>query len=486
MATAPTDWRAWPVEQKEALHARLTERLRRKPWRLVARPSQMPPAGDWFIWLILAGRGWGKTRVGAEWVADKARRHPGVRIAIVGQTYQDARDTMVEGESGLLSVLADEELRAGTRDTAWNRSIGELFLANGSRFKVFSSEKPNRLRGPQHHFAWGDEPATWLDAHKGPEVDTTWSNLEIGCRLDPDGEGAEPQILLTGTPKPTRLLTRRERRPFGLLHREGVIVTRGHTTENIDNLSRGYRARVIDPLKGTRLARQELAGEILEDVEGALWKREWIDALRVPYAPAVEYRAATVSLDPADGTEAGDELATCVAAIGLDNDFYVIESRGCRDKTQVQWITEALHLCREYNAKLVWERNHGGAALRELIEMVMGQTGIRVPTREVWASTGKTTRAEPVAALYEGGAVRTQGRVRHIGEHLELEEQMTTYTGAKARPGAQAEKSPDRMDALVWCLYDLMGYGTPPGYGGEIDEDVARYHEGTSEVERWQ
>ncbi len=163
----------------------------------------------------------------------------------------------------------------------------------------------------------------------------------------------------------------------------------------------------------------------------------------------------------------------------MDNDFWIIESRGTREKTQVQWITEALELCRTYSATLVYERNHGGQALKELIEIVMGQTGIRAPLRGVWASDGKVTRAKPVAALYEGGAVRTKGRVRHIGEHLELEEQMTTFTGA------QGEKSPDRLDALVWAMFHLMGYGTPPGFGEE-DTGVQRYDAGGSGVARWE
>ena len=191
----------------------------------------------------------GKTRTGAEWVVAKARTYPGARIALVGQTFQDGRDTMVEGESGILEALEDHELRGGSRERAWNRSIGELFLANGSRFRVFSSEKPNRLRGPQHHFAWGDEPATWYDAPRGPTEDTTWSNLEIGCRL-PIGD-AEPQILLTATPKPVRLLTQRDTEPLGVLHRETTAITRGHTDENLDNLASSYRERVVDPLRGT-------------------------------------------------------------------------------------------------------------------------------------------------------------------------------------------------------------------------------------------
>ncbi len=262
----------------------------------------------------------------------------------------------------------------------------------------------------------------------------------------------------------------------------GTAFTRATMFDNPHN-PQAFVDRMRGRYEGTRLGRQELLGLMLDDVEGALWRLDWIDAHRVREPPSVEYRATVVALDPADGNETGDELATCVAGLGLDNDFYVIESLGCRDKTQVEWITEALHLCRKYNAKLVWERNHGGAALRELILLVMGQTGIRAPMREVWASTGKRTRAEPVAALYEGGAVRTNGRVRHIGEHLELEEQMTTFIGQPTK--GKPEKSPDRMDALVWAITELMGFGTPPGFGEE-DTGVQRYDAGGSGVARWE
>ncbi len=177
---------------------------------------------------------------------------------------------MVEGESGLLSIFDDSELRGGSQDTAWNRSMRELFLADGSRFKVFSSEKPRTLRGPQHHFAWVDEPATFYDAHKGSAEDTTWSNLVFGCRLT--SAGSTPQIVATGTPKPVKLLTQRptDDSPPGLLYRVSTAITRGHSDDNLANLAESYRREVIDPLRDTRLGRQELAAEVLEDVEGAV------------------------------------------------------------------------------------------------------------------------------------------------------------------------------------------------------------------------
>lgn len=446
-AATAADWRTWPAEQKHTLLVRLRDRLQWR-WTDQARPNQLPPPGDWGVWLILAGRGWGKTRTGAEFVAAKARRYPGARIALVGQTFADGRDTMVEGESGLLSVLSDHELRGGDRDSAWNRGYGELYMANGSRFKVFSSEKPNRLRGPQHHFAWGDEPATWEDAAKGPVEDTTWANLEIGCRLAI--EDSTPQIVLTGTPKPVRLLTRSDKRPVGLLHREGVALTRGHTEENIANLDRGYHERVIEPLRGTRAARQELAAEILEDVEGALWRRSDIEAHRAGEVPYGGWQQMpVVGLDPSDGNQDGAEHGLAVVALGSDHKLYLVESAGMRC-TPYAFACEAVDVARRHGGRIVVERNHGGQWLIEVLERALRDKGAHVPYRSVHASQGKRTRAEPVAALAE------QGRFRHLGEHPEVEAQMTTFTGAAG------ETSPDRLDAVVWAASEFTGHSFRP------------------------
>lgn len=466
--TAPApDWREWPPAQKQALLDRLRE-MSRRPWTERARASQLPPPGDWFGWLILAGRGWGKTRTGAEWAAEKARIYPGARLALVAQTFTDGRDTMVEGESGLASsvVLADHEIKQ------WNRSLGELILQNRSRFKIFSSEKPRQLRGPQHHFGWADEPFTWYDAKRGPTEDTTWSNFVFGLRLSLNG--SSPQWMATGTPKPVPLLTQRDREPPGLLLQEGVELTRGHTDENLDNLAPAYRKRVVEPMRHTRLGRQELAAEVLGDVEGALWKREWIDAHRATTEP-IGWQATTVALDPSDGGQAGAEQGLCVAGLGLDNDFYVLASEGHRG-TVTKWLIRALELAKQHGAIIVIEKNHGGQALVELLEQVMVNTDIRAPYRMVWASQGKRTRAEPVAMLYEAGKHRDRGRVRHLGEHSVLEEQMTTWV-----PG---EPSPDRMDALVWAITHLMGFGRPNAAG--VDPEVHRYTDQAVEgVHRW-
>lgn len=427
-------------------------------WRLIARPSQLAPIGAWFIWLILAGRGWGKTRTGAEWAAEKARRYPGCRIALCSQTFGDGRDTMVEGESGLLSVFEDEELRGGSRETAWNRSIGELYLANGSRFKVFSSEKPARLRGPQHHFAWADEPATFLDANKGPSKDTTWSNLEFGCRLTIDG--SQPQIVATGTPQPVLLLTQTEEEPLGLIHRGSTVITKGHTDENLGNLAEVYRQEVVEPFRGTRLGRQELAAEILEDRPGALWKRDWIDRARVRRSPRKGYRRKVLALDPADGNEKSDEQAWCLAGLGVDHQLYVADSEGMRT-TPLKWLMAAVLLADEEDAVIVIEMNHGGEFLIGLLEQAMKELDVRVPYAKVYASKGKTTRAEPVSTLYEQGyndehPELSSQVIHHINYLPKLEDQMCNWTG---EPG---QKSPDRLDALVWAITHLKRYSRKP------------------------
>lgn len=451
--TLPADWRSWPLEAKVALRDALRERTRTK-WADQARSDQLPPVGDWFVWLILAGRGWGKTRTGAEWVAEMARRYPGCRIALVAQRFADGRDTMVEGESGLLSTLGDHELRGGTREAAWNRSLGELFMANGSRFKIYSSERPAQLRGPQHHFAWGDEPATWLDAGKGPTEDTTFSNLIFGCRLSLDD--SEPRIVLTGTPKPVKLLTQKPdgKHPPGLLHRASTVVTRGHTDDNLANLAPAYRREVVDPMRGTRLGRQELAAELLEDVQGALWKHAMIDDRRAS-EPPLFFQSKVLGMDPSDGTEAGAEQAIAVAGIGADWDLYVTRSEGLR-VSGLDYCKHAVNVAVEEGcARIVVEKNHGGTYLIELLEQAMRLLGKRVAVTVVTAHRDKRARAEPVAALYE------QGKVRHLGFFPELEEQMTGYTGLGR------EVSPDRLDAAVWALSDLKGHNWHGPASGE-------------------
>ncbi|MBX0290121.1 terminase family protein [Hymenobacter sp. HSC-4F20] len=428
------------TSDKERLLALLQERNTR--WSYLARPEQLAPPGDWFIWLILAGRGWGKTRTAAEWIAQEARNTPKGRFALVAATFADAKLTMLEGESGLLSILRDDELRGGSQDTGYNRSTGELFLANGAQFNVYTAEKPRGLRGPQHHAAWCDELAAWSDAHIG-DVDTkdqtqgqgtTWSNLLFGLRLGPN-----PKIVIATTPKPVKLL-------FDLVKqaqtRGNVHITRGKTSDNLKNLSQTFKANVIASYEGTTTGKQELDGELLEDVKGALWSRALLNLAAVEVTDVPEsLKRIVVALDPAVTTnQDSDETGIIVAALGLDGLLYVLEDHSGK-YTPSQWATVANDLYEEWQADaVVAEVNQGG----DMVENTIRQVNPNINYRGVRATRGKVLRAEPVVALYE------QRKVRHVYQSLqELENQMCSWSAATG------QKSPDRVDALVWAVTEL-------------------------------
>lgn len=409
-----------------------------------ARDSQLAPEGDWHVWLIMSGRGWGKTRTGAEWVKGEALRKPGTRWAIVAPTYADARDTCIEGESGLLAVLPEDRVEA------WNRSLGEVVLTNGSRVKLFSADEPERLRGPQHHGAWCDEVGAW----RYPD---TWDQLQFGLRL-----GDNPRTVVTTTPKPTTLLR-------GLVEREGLTVhiTRGRTLDNAANLSAHALAELQARYSGTRLGRQELEGELLTDMPGALWASEMISAQRVelPLETVIQklelHRrqrdfASVVAIDPAvTNTETSDETGIIAAArsangwcpicgeIDLLTPHAFILSDHSGKFGPAAWAAEAIDLY-DYveGAHFVVEVNNGGDLVSRNLR-VADPTLSEGDIHSVTATRGKERRAQPIAQLYE------QGRVHHVGTFGVLEDQMTTWT-------PEADFSPDRMDALVWALTDLM------------------------------
>jgi predicted phage terminase large subunit-like protein len=387
----------------------------------------------------MSGRGWGKTKTGAEDAVDFAQSHPGSRQAVIAPTYADARDTCVEGESGILTALDREDVEA------WNRSLGELVLVNGSRFKLFSGDEPDRLRGPQHHRVWFDELAAM-------RYRDTWDMAMMGLRL-----GDHPQAVVTTTPRPSHLLR-------SLVSRSDVVVTRGSTFDNADNLAPAALESLRRRYSGTRMGLQELEGQLLEEAEGALWQREWIESSRVSRSPLKGYRVKVLGLDPADGLDDGDEQAWCLAGLGLDNHLYVADSQGMR-KSPLAWLKEAINLAHEERATIVVEKNHGGAYLIQLMEQAMKEIGVRVPYLTVTASKGKATRAEPVAMLYEQGATTGNRCIWHIGEHPELEDQMANWTGEAG------QDSPDRLDALVWAITHLMGYSREPK-GFEDDKAV--------------
>lgn len=348
--------------------------------------------------------------------------NPGVRIAVVAPTTADARDTCIEGESGLINVLPREAVQT------WNRSLGELILVNGTRFKAFSADEPERLRGPQHHIAWADELAAW----RYPEA---WDQLMFGLRL-----GKRPRAVVTTTPKPTPLVKQLVAAPTS-------HVTRGSTFDNAANLAESALAMLRSKYEGTRLGRQELEAEILGDLPGALWTLTGLDGYRLRVAP--EMGRIVVAVDPAvTATEASDENGIIVAGLASDQRGIVLEDASIQGSPN-EWAKRAVSLYRSWNADcIVIEVNQGGDMVAHTIRTI----DPNVKIKEVRASRGKHVRAEPIAALYE------QGRIAHVGAFTELENQMTQMTTA----GFEGAGSPDRVDALVWAMTELFPGMTQP------------------------
>ena len=400
-----------PEQQEELLH----------DWRFWARPEQLEPPGDWRIWLILTGRGWGKTRTGAEWVRAQVRSGAAGRIALVAPTAADARDVMVEGESGILSIGSEAER------PHYEPSKRRLTWPNGAIATLYSAEEPERLRGPQHDAAWCDELAAWR------YMDAAWDMLMFGLRL-----GDNPRAVVTTTPKPKALLKT-------LLKDPHTHATRGSTYDNLPNLAPQFADEIIQRYKGTRLGRQELAGELLEDVEGALWTRAIIDGARVEDAP--DLSRIVVGVDPAV-TSGEDSCETGIVVAGqCGEDFYVLADWSGR-MTPEQWARRAVNAYHEFSAdRVIGEVNNGG----DLVESVIRNSDRNVAYSAVHASRGKAKRAEPIEALYE------QGRVHHVGQFATLEDQMCSFVPQDA----DASNSPDRMDALVWALTDLSSTSEP-------------------------
>lgn len=384
-------------------------------WLEKARTNQIPPDTGWLIWLILSGRGWGKTRTGAEWVVSEAIKHPKTRWAVIARTFADARDTCAEGESGLINVLNRYKAMAN-----WNRSMGEILLTNGSRIKLFSAEEPDRLRGPQHHGAWCDELAAW-------DTPDAWDQLQFGLRL-----GDNPRTVVTTTPRPIPLLK-------SILNRDTTHVTRGSTFENEANLAATALAELQARYAGTRTGRQELYGEILEDVEGALWTRDLIEKARIRKEDLPPLVRVVVAVDPAvTSGEDSDETGIVTAGMTADGHYYILADDTLKDSPD-NWARKAVSAYKLNNAdRIVAETNNGG----DMVILLLRQVEPNVPTKKVVATRGKRVRAEPISALYE------QGRVHHVGMFSLLEDQMVTWT-------PDDTNSPDRLDALVWALTEL-------------------------------
>jgi len=422
-----------------------------RAWRKVARAEQLAPGSpgaadpraDWTFWLLLAGRFFGKTRSGAEWAIEKARTMPGSKGHLVAATSADATKVMlshgvesVEGMSGILAV-SPPDFRPH-----FEISKNLLRWPNGTVAEVFSAEEPNRLRGPQCHWGWADEIAAW-EKEQG-----AWDQFLYGLRL-----GTHPQAVITTTPRPIAIvrafLPARGSRAAGA-HAAESVVTRGFSDANKGNVAPAVFETVLRKFEGTRLERQERYGEILEDAEGALWTGAQLDALRVRAAPAL--RRVVVAIDPAvSNNEGSDETGIIVAGVGpcrcksnghpvTEDHGFVIEDRSGKHSPDA-WARAAIGAYRDHEAdRIVAEINNGGA----LVEANLRTVDRNIPYTGVHAARGKRARAEPVAALYE------QGKVHHVGGFAKLEDQMTTWEALGGQP------SPDRLDALVWALSELM------------------------------
>lgn len=435
-------FRALPVEERQARLESLSESESDSllhDWSFWARPDQLPPEGAWTYWLILAGRGFGKTRTGAEWVREQVKTTRFVNL--IGATADDARDIMIEGESGILAVcptIERPEYKASQRKLVW---------PNGATSLIFTADEPERLRGKQSEKIWADELAAW----RYPE---SWAQAKFGLRL-----GERPQACITTTPKPSALI--RE-----LMADPATRITRGTTYANRENLAASFFSEIVKTYEGTRLGRQELNAEVLDDNPNALWSRAQIDALRRPAIPGIAetigesepakhakakrdaflstLRRIVVAIDPAvSSNEHSDETGIVVAGISRDEQLYVLADRSLIG-TPDQWARAAVAAYREFEAdRIIAETNNGG----DMVEAVIRQVDRSVSYRKVTATRGKTIRAEPVAALYE------QGRAHHVGPFDKLEDQMTEYDPTEVR----RLKSPDRMDALVWAGTELFG-----------------------------
>lgn len=388
-----------------------------------SRASQRPPIGDdWDWWLALAGRGWGKTKTGAEWSIEQARTLE--RGALIGPTAADTRDILVEGESGILASAP------ATFRPTYYPSKRRLEYPNGAMQTLYSADEPDRLRGPQHHYFWADELAAWR------YMQNAWDMLQMGMRL-----GQHPRGCITTTPRPLPLIKE-------MLKNPRCRVVRGSTYDNLSNLAETFRRTVLDRYEGTTLGRQELDAEVLDDLPGALVARALIDRCRVTPDEVPELISIVVGMDPA-GTGTGDETGLVVTGWGVDQHHYVMADASAK-RTPDQAARAAFALRDQYGAAhVIVEDNNGKDWIGEVLKRVwrdMQPSGDTTPppVRTVWASQGKKLRAQPVAMLYE------QGRVHHVGSLPELEDQLTTWIPE------EDPKSPDRLDALVHAITHHM------------------------------
>ncbi len=394
-------------------------------WRgFLARPEQLAPDGDWDIWMILAGRGFGKTRSGAEWVKEEVEAGRATRIALIAETQRDLEQVMIEGDSGLANICPPGFI------TRIKKKPVEIEFATGAIALGYNGTEPDQLRGPQFDLAWSDELAKWRYAQE------TWDQLQFGLRL-----GKHPRQLVTTTPRPIQIIKDIEGGQEGRVH-----VTTGRTLDNASNLAKPFLSKIMNRYEGTRLGRQELNGEILGDMPGSLWTLAQIDTFRIPLTRAKELKTGRtlVGVDPAvTNTEDSDYHGIVVAAQDENNqEGYVLEDASCKGGP-ADWARMAVAMYDKYDADgIVVEVNQGGDMVAATIRTIRPNINII----EVRATKGKHVRAEPIAALYQ------QGRIHHVGSFSELETQMCLTTNE----GYQGTDSPDRMDAAVWALTSLF------------------------------
>jgi predicted phage terminase large subunit-like protein len=443
----PHGWEQWEPEEQDELFAALQQLRARKqslqtrPWRQTARPKQLPPDdprhhlpdergfrcgcrqrdAGYNIHLVMAGRGMGKTWLGANWIAEQAASHPNSEWAVLAPTFRDVRKTCFESDVGVIRALQPGEM------TNYRRNELQIVLSNGSVIYGYSAENPEKVRGANLWGAWCDELCSW-------RYPATWyEGLLPALR-----KGRHPRVVVTTTPRPTRLINDLVGRHDGTVH-----ITRGSTWENSQNLSDIALEELRRRYEGTRLGRQELEGELLEDLEGAFWNRTMLDEGRVTPDKLPDMRRVVVAVDPAVGSdEENDETGIVVAGEGDNGHGYILDDLSGR-YSPAQAMRVVIRACRDHDAdSVVAEVNNGGDYVRDLLRNVDPD----VPYKAVRASRGKLVRAQPVAALYE------QGKIHHVGVFPDLEDQMCLWV-------PESLESPDRMDAMVWGISELRGLG---------------------------
>ncbi len=430
----------WLIDEPDRVRDKLVNSLSeleraefRYHWGNFARDTQLAPPGDWRIWFIIAGRGFGKTRAGAEWVRSVAESDPNARIALLSASIAEARSVMVEGESGILACFAPE------KRPIFEPSLRRLKFSNGAQAQLYSAAEPEALRGPQHSHAWCDEIGKWPIANQ--RATRVWDNLLMGLRV-----GSCPKIAATSTPRSVPLV----KRLMKLGESGEAVITKGSTYDNAANLPEKFLEAIENEFSGSTLARQEIGGELLTDIEGALWTRGLLENARETESE-FEYERIVVAVDPPVSAH-GDECGIIVAAKSSDGIARVIADCSIARAHPNEWARTVARAAEYWEAdRVVAESNQGG----EMVKSVLFAANSALPVKLVHASRGKVARAEPIAALYSAG------RVRHLGNFPRLEDQLCGLVlgGEYVGPG----RSPDRADALVWAIHELMlGKTNPP------------------------